>query len=91
MSLTRDQEISVAKIKETYAYFSDSVVAGTRPVNVLGSLLVLSQANKETKYFDSDLMQRACVIDATSAGTAVIEIELGKAYANHRGKRRFLS
>lgn len=40
----------------------------------------------EKKQFDSDLMRRARVIDATSAGAVIIELEVGNAYANRRGK-----
>lgn len=31
-------------------------------------------------------MRRARIIDATSAGTVIIELEVGNAYANQRGK-----
>lgn len=36
--------------------------------------------------FDSDLMRRARIIDASSAGTAIVEIYLGHEYSNEGGE-----
>lgn len=44
------------------------------------------QTYKKNQQFDADLMRRVRVIDATSAGTAVLELDMGNEYSNRGGK-----
>lgn len=44
------------------------------------------QAHGRKKRLDSDLMRRGRIIDATSAGTVIIESKVGNAYTNRRGE-----
>ena len=37
------------------------------------------------QQFDADLISRAKVVDATSAGTVVFELDVGEEYSNNAG------
>lgn len=87
MALTEDQKTSITKIKETFAHFNGTMVKKDDPVIHMDPCHSTKQMGN-TERFDTDLMRRARIIDATSAGTAVFEIDIGKTYSNWRGKNR---
>lgn len=84
MALTEDQKTSITKIKETFAHFNGTMVKKDDPVIHMDPCHSTKQMGN-TERFDTDLMRRARIIDATSAGTAVFEIDIGKTYSNWRG------
>ena len=49
--------------------------------------LSLQEAHSISQQFDADLTRRAQLLDATSAGTAVFELEIGEEYSNAAGIR----
>ena len=86
MALTDDQQTSIKKIKEIFAQFNDTKTKADDTVGPLESVSYRGKLIRKIERFDTDLMRKARVIDATSAGTAVIEVDLSKAYSNRRGK-----
>ena len=81
---TEDQ--AVAKIRRNFESFCKTA---TKRSQTISSGLCQESGSKETngtQQFDLDLMSRAHVIEASSSGSAIIEIEVGMQYSNSAGK-----
>ena len=89
MTLIEDQKTSITKIKKTFAFFNNTTVKKDDPGIHMDSCHSSSKLGN-TERFDTDLMRRARIIDATSAGTAVFEIDIDKTYSKRGGKNNCL-
>ncbi|KAL8880116.1 MAG: hypothetical protein Q9192_008089, partial [Flavoplaca navasiana] len=77
---TEDQ--AVAKIRRAFEIVSQTASKGSQAISPDIICTPGSENGGGTDHFDSDLMRRARVIKASSAGSAVVEIEVGMEYSN---------
>lgn len=81
---TEDQ--AVAKIRRTVDLFCRTATKRSQTISSGLSQESGSKDTNGTQQFDLDLMSRVHVIEATSSGSVIVEIEVGMQYANSAGK-----
>ncbi len=80
------EDQAVAKIRRTVDSFCKTATKRSQPIS---SGLCPESGSKDTdgtQQFDLDLMSRVHIIEASSSGSVIVEIEVGMQYANSAGK-----
>ena len=89
MPQTQDKHALIARVQNFLSDFGTETEKRNKPVHYIlkaNSETTSISTNDCNQQFDADFMRRAKVIDATSAGTVVLELEIGDEYSNAGGK-----
>lgn len=82
---SKDRNIAVTKIRQSFENFNRRALERSASVRYALSTLFIGVLTK-VKRFDSDLMRRARITDASSVGISAVEIYLGLEYSNEAGE-----
>ena len=80
------EDQAVAKIRRTVDSFCKTATKRSQPISSGLSPESGSKDTDGTQQFDLDLMSRVHIIEASSSGSVIVEIEVGMQYANSAGK-----